>query len=268
VESGFRGDYHSSYGFFPLPRLSFLYRFHSSLTARVNGGFGYKIPNIVTYTDPEAGLASLSPGITLQPELSQGINADVNFQRLFFNRVTVTLNQSFFLTGISHPVFDSSTAANRVALANAGRSLRTQGLQTYGRVRWSRMELYLGYVFTAVEKLYEPAHPLLPVTPRHNFSSTFFYEPSRSWRFGIESSLIGGQLDQDYRPVKDYVIFAAMVQYSVKHLTFVLNGENLLDFRQSRYGKIYDGPIGNPVFHKLWAPTDGRVINLSVRWSL
>lgn len=45
----------------------------------------------------------------------------------------------------------------------------------------------------------------------------------------------------------------------------ILNGENLLDYRQSRYEQLYTGSITNPRFKPLWAPIDGRVVNLAVR---
>jgi len=268
VESGFRGDYHSKYGFFPLPRLSLMYKFNSQFTARVNGGFGYKIPNLITYVNPETDLNIIAPNTNLKPELSQGINADVNFHKLLFNKLNVTINQSFFFTNISQPIFDSSSITNQISLANANNALQTKGLQTYARIKYSNIELYLGYVYTDVTKLYDKKHPLLVVTPKHNFSTVIFYELGEKWRLGIESSLIAGQLDQNYNPVKNYFLFAAMVQYNIGKVTFVLNGENLLDFRQNNYGKIYDGSINNPTFHKLWAPIDGRVINLSIKWKL
>ncbi len=268
VETGFRGDYHSQYGFFPLPRLSLMYQFHPQWTARVNGGFGYKIPNLITYVNPETDLNAIASNTVLQPELSQGINADINFDRLFFNELNVTVNQSFFFTNLSHPVFDSSSTVTKTSLANAGRGLQTKGLQTYARVQYRHLEFYLGYVFTDVTKTYDTENPVPSVTPKHNFATTFFWEPAGKWRMGIESSLIGGQLDQNYDPVKNYLLVAGMIQLNLKHLTFVLNGENLLDFRQNRFEKIYDGTIDNPVFHQLWAPIDGRVINLSVKWEL
>ena len=79
---------------------------------------------------------------------------------------------------------------------------------------------------------------------------------------------MGGQRDEHYNPVKNYFTFAFMLQYHAGKISVVLNTENLFDFRQSRYGKIYDGTLDNPAFHALWAPIDGRVINLSVKFAL
>ena len=44
----------------------------------------------------------------------------------------------------------------------------------------------------------------------------------------------------------------------------LLNRENLLDERQSKYESWYAGTTANPSFKALWAPIDGRVINISV----
>lgn len=268
VESGFRGDYNSKYGFFPLPRLSLMYKFNTQFTARLNGGFGYKIPNLITYVNPETDLNMLASNASLKPELSQGINADVNFHKLFFTKLQVTLNQSFFFTSITQPIFDSSSVINKVSLANASNALQTKGFQTYARIVHSNLELYFGYVFTDVIKLYDQKNPSLVITPKHNFSTVIFYELGEKLRFGIESSLIAGQLDQNYNPVKNYFLLASMLQYNIGKMSFVLNGENLLDFRQNNFGKIYAGSISNPTFHKLWAPIDGRVINLSMKWKM
>ncbi len=50
------------------------------------------------------------------------------------------------------------------------------------------------------------------------------------------------------------------------HISIVLNCENLLDYRQSKVENIFNGTMTNPVFKPLWAPIDGRVINLAVKW--
>jgi iron complex outermembrane receptor protein/outer membrane receptor for ferrienterochelin and colicins len=50
-------------------------------------------------------------------------------------------------------------------------------------------------------------------------------------------------------------------------VSVVLNCENLLDYRQSNHETLYTGTITNPTFKPLWAPIDGRVVNLSLRWN-
>jgi outer membrane receptor for ferrienterochelin and colicins len=268
IESGFRYDFHSKYGSFPLPRLSLLYKFNTKYSVRINGGLGYKIPNDLSFIDPETDLQKTKANQNLEAELSQGINADINFKKTFENNIDFTFNQSFFYTKIKNPVFDSSINPNQIILENASKGLISSGFQSYIRFKYDELELYLGYVFTNVKKEYDLVNENLIVTPKHNTSMTLFYEASEEWRFGIESSFIANQLDQNYKATKDYFLSAAMIQYNMKPFTFVLNAENLFNFKQSNYGKIYSGSILNPQFDKLWAPIDGRVINLSLKYSL
>ena len=53
-----------------------------------------------------------------------------------------------------------------------------------------------------------------------------------------------------------------------KKLSLVANCENLLDYRQTKQENIIIPPVNNPTFKQLWAPIDGRVVNLSVRIKL
>jgi hypothetical protein len=55
------------------------------------------------------------------------------------------------------------------------------------------------------------------------------------------------------------------IRYDIKKLSLVLNCENFFDYRQTRKENIVYGNISNPSFKQLWAPVDGRVINLSAR---
>ncbi len=268
IESGFRYDFHSKYGNFPLPRLSILYKFNTKYSARINGGLGYKVPNDLSFVDLETDLQKINANQNLKAELSQGVNADINYKKTFENNIDFTFNQSFFYTKIKNPVFDSSISPNQVVLENASRGLISLGFQSYMRVKYDELELYLGYAFTNVKKEYDFANQNIIITPKHNTSMTLFYEASEAWRLGIEASFIANQLDQNYKPTKNYVLSAAMIQYNINYFTFVLNAENLFNFKQSNYGKIYSENISNPQFDKLWAPIDGRVVNLSMKYSL
>jgi outer membrane receptor for monomeric catechols len=244
-----------------------MYKFNKQFTGRVNGGLGYKIPVQFSYLDPETDLQNFV-ATELKPERSQGINADINYNRYFSDDLSLTLNQAFFYTNILRPVIDSVDASGVKFLENAGKPLTTKGLQTYLRLNYKDLEFYLGYVFTDVRKKYDPVHQTPYTIPEHQFSTTFFYDLTKNFVFGIESTYLAGQLNENYHKTKDYLLLAAMVRYSFKRFDVVLNGENLLDFRQSKYEQIYSGAINNPVFHKLWAPIDGRVINLSVKWTI
>jgi iron complex outermembrane receptor protein len=53
-----------------------------------------------------------------------------------------------------------------------------------------------------------------------------------------------------------------------KHFDVFINGENLTDRRQTRWGSIYTGPINNPTFKDIYAPLDGIVINAGVKFKI
>ena len=54
--------------------------------------------------------------------------------------------------------------------------------------------------------------------------------------------------------------------YRTGCLPIALNGENLLDYRQTRREKVVQGSVDNPIFLDLWAPVEGRVVNLALTW--
>jgi len=268
IESGFRLDYNTNYNFYPLPRLSVLYRFNKVFSARVNGGLGYKNPNVLTYIDTETELNKLIQQKSLKAELSQGINADLNFLKILADNFIVNINQSFYFTNLNSPVYSNDIGNGKIVLLNAAQAVQTKGMQTYSRITYKNTELYLSYAYTDVVKKYDNIHPEVIATPKHNLSGVIVFEFEENIRFGLESSYIAGQLNQDYQACKNYFLMAAMIQYSLGNFSFVLNAENLLDFRQSKYEKVFEGSVSNPVFHQLWAPVDGRVVNFSVNWKL
>jgi iron complex outermembrane receptor protein/outer membrane receptor for ferrienterochelin and colicins len=86
---------------------------------------------------------------------------------------------------------------------------------------------------------------------------------------GLEASYNGGQYRDGEQKTPDYLFLASSIMHAIgKHWQVVLNGENLLDYRQSSVEPLYFGSRNNPMFRPLWAPIDGRVINVSLKWSL
>jgi hypothetical protein len=88
----------------------------------------------------------------------------------------------------------------------------------------------------------------------------------KHFRTGLESAWTGRQTLDDGAKTIPYWFVAGMVGCKIGHFNIVLNGENLLDFRQTRHEQVVLPPLNNPTFRTLWAPVDGRVINLAVAW--
>ncbi|MCI1186359.1 TonB-dependent receptor [Hymenobacter sp. DH14] len=275
LQASLRLDHHNQYGTFVLPRLALLYKASAAVTARLNGGLGYRapVPYINSLDERDYPLVKALQGV--QAETSFGLNGDVNYQRTFdgFDEpLVLSVNQSFFYTRLSNPLvlsglgFAGPFQANYLTWQNAAAPLSTRGLETYVRLRADETELYLGYVFTDARRQYDAANPHLPLAARHKFAAVGLVEFTEAFSAGLEASYIGQQYLSDGRTAPGYPLFAALLRYHVGRFTFALNGENLADYRQTRREKVVLAPFDSPVFRELWAPVEGRVVNLSLTW--
>ena len=77
----------------------------------------------------------------------------------------------------------------------------------------------------------------------------------------------GFDADQDGLPDEDQTAWSVTAPAWVLWLA-PQPGENMLDYRQTRKEPILILPTINPRFKQLWAPIDGRVLNLSLKLSI
>ena len=115
---------------------------------------------------------------------------------------------------------------------------------------------------------YLPDHPWLPLTPRHRLVSSLSYEPEPSWKAGIDAFYTGSQVLDNASTTRPFRTFDLMVQRTWGHCSLLLNLENLTDTRQSRFGALYTGPQQSPVFGEIYAPVQGRIVSVAVRYTL
>jgi len=267
IQSGLRFDHHNQYGDFVLPRVSLLYRINHSFTTRLGGGLGYKIPTVFSSDIDERDYPLLLPLQNVKAERSGGLNWDVNFHK-HINSWDITINQTFYITGINHPLVQTADSSGNIYFSNADKPIRTSGFETYVQIQYDMLEVYLGYVYTIAKKLYDDVQPFLSLSARNKFASVLAYEFSKKFRAGIEAAFTGKQYLDDGRRTPAYPFVAAMMRYDIGKLSFVLNCENLFDYRQTKKESIVSGPVSNPIFAQLWAPIDGRAVNLSMRIKL
>lgn len=265
LEGGLRADRNSRYGNILLPRLSVLYRISTDWSARLGGGLGYRLPTVFDPGVDERDYPLLVNNAS-EAERSAGGNWDVNFHHRF-GSADLTVNQSFFLTSVQNVAeLQANPGALQLWTMPSGQPLRTRGLETYVQLRVDEFEAYVGYTFTDAERRYVPAQPRQPLIARDKFAAVVAYEFSEHFRAGIEASHIGRQYREDGTRTPAYLLAAAMARFDWRTLSFVLNCENLFDYRQSRQESLLaGGTAGSPRFREIWAPIDGRVLNLSVR---
>ena len=269
LETGMRLDHHNTYGNFILPRFSLLYKINPSLTTRIGGGLGYKTPTVFNSDIDERDypiILPLNSSATVKAEKSVGANWDINFNKNI-NGWNTTINQTFYVTGIKDPII-ASTTPTLIYFFNETKPVTTYGFETYVQLHHDKLEIYLGYVYTVAKKLYDNINPYLSLSARNKFASVLAYEFSEKFRAGIEAAITGKQYLDDASRTPAYPFIAGMMRYDIKAFSFVLNCENLFDYRQTKKESIIIPPTANPSFKQLWAPIDGRVANLSVRIKL
>lgn len=266
LETGLRADHHLDYGTFILPRIALFHRFTAVWASRVGFGAGYKTPSALAPQNVEYDITDIQPiGPAVKAEKSYGFNAEVNF-KIPVEEGSLFINQAWFLTRLQSPLVATESPTGKVVFNNAPGAVVSEGLDTYLQVLLDDWELYAGYTFTLAERRYLPGHPFVPLTPKNRLAFTVVNEIEGKWRFGLEGSYTGPQYRDGDSRTPGYFFAAAMIQRDLgPHLSLILNGENLLDYRQSKEEALYTGAITDPHFKPLWAPTDGRVINLSLR---
>lgn len=270
LEAGLRNDYHNLYGNFLLPRLAFFNRFNEHWATRFGVGLGYKTPNALAVQVIDYAIEKIQPiETTVKAEKSIGYNAEVNYKKEWGDGNEVFINHAFFLTQINKPVIATEQATGDVSFSNAPKPIITKGFDTYIQAHLHGWELYAGYTFTVAKRKYFHVNQFMPLTPKNRMAFTIVKELGEKWRIGLEGSYNGYQYRQDASKTPGYFFMAGLIERKFgKHISIVINGENLLNFRQSKKEALFTGSITNPSFIPLWAPIDGRVINLSVRIKL
>ena len=269
LEIGLRGDHHFKYGNFVLPRVALFHRFDEHWATRFGIGFGYKTPNALSAQNVEYNIEDIQPlPENIKTEKSVGYNAEVNYKKDYGNHKSLFINHAFFLTRISNPIIASVQADNKVTFNNAANNITSKGFDTYLQFKLDEWELYGGYTFTIAKRNYLQQNKFMPLTPKNRFAFVVVHEIEGKWRFGLEGSYTGPQSRDGDTKTPGYMFIAALIDRKFGDaVNVVLNCENLLDYRQSNHEVLYTGSMLNPSFKPLWAPIDGRVVNLAVRWN-
>ncbi|MEZ0610691.1 TonB-dependent receptor domain-containing protein [Fibrella sp. WM1] len=286
LQGGLRLDQHNVFGTFVLPRLSVLVKPSEHWSIRTSIGTGYKTPNTfanLTGADARTSLSYrylLPISVGTRPERSLGLNMDVAYQGTVGEHLTIQLDQAFYYTIISNPVVAITPTGSpaQTILQNAAYDITSLGTDTYLRMEYDELEFYLGYNHTAVRRggavrqgsdiTTVGANTFLPYSPRDKFSLTLAYSLPDKWRWGIESSWVGNQYLYDNQRVPNYWFWAAAIERMFGKVSLVLNAENLFNVQQIQYGPVVTGPRNNPNTAPLWAPQEGRIVNLALRYKL
>jgi outer membrane receptor for ferrienterochelin and colicins len=272
LESGLRTDYNKDYGWFILPRVSLLVKFCGSLTSRVGGGLGYKIPDIFTEDAEELAFRNVLPlnKDEVEAERSYGINFDVNYRTILFDELTFSVNQLFFYTRINDPAVLLSVETPPVVYeySTLPGHFDTRGAETNIKFTYDHYKLFIGYTYVDARTHVGENVTEFTLTPEHRLGIVLIYEKHSDFRIGLEGYYTGRQKLSTGESTRDYWINGLMIEKRFGKISLFLNFENFLDTRQSKFGLMYTGSPSNPEFVEIYAPTDGRIINGGVKLNL
>lgn len=268
LEAGIRADHHDQYGNFVLPRIALFHHINDEWGTRLGFGMGYTTPNPLSPQIKDYNIYQIQPiGPNVTAEKSYGGNIEVNYKKEWGEN-SFFINNAFFITQINDPIVGIEDSVGNVNFINQSKPILTMGFDTYIQVHLGAWEAYVGYTYTDARRKYLPTNQFMPITPRNRAATTLVYEKEGNWRAGIEAAYNGYQYrEEDHTKTPDYVFVAAMVEKKIgPKWSIVLNCENLFDERQSKYESLYTGSVTNPDFKTLWAPIDGRIVNLCLRF--
>jgi outer membrane receptor for ferrienterochelin and colicins len=268
LETGLRADHHNKYGDFLLPRIALFHRFDEHWGSRVGFGMGYTTPNPLTPQNRDYNIYQLQPiADNATAEKSYAGNIEFNYKKEFGESSSIFINQAFFITQITSPIIATQDISGNVYFTNQSKPVLTKGFDTYVQLKVPSWEFYLGYTYTEANRQYLASNQFIAYTPRNRVAATALYEVEGKFRIGLEASYTGYQYRDDYSKTPGYLFMAAMAEKKFgPKWSLVLNCENLLDERQSKYESLYTGTIANPSFRTLWVPIDGRIVNLCLRF--
>ncbi|MBA0884018.1 TonB-dependent receptor [Flavobacterium undicola] len=263
LETGLRTDYNPDWGFFPLPRISLLYKNENGFSSRIGGGLGYKIPDIFTEEAESIHFENIL-GIdkdNLKAERSYGANYDVNFQT-HLGEIGFSANQLFYVTAIKNALLLNSSNTN-FKFENAAEIILSKGAETNIKFNYKDFKWFLNYAFIDARLHYLAGNPQKPLTPRHNAGSVIMYE-NESWRMGFETYYTGRQLLSNGTKTRDYTTMGFLLMRNFKWGSIFSNFENFTDRRQSRFSPLVLPTHDNPGFPEIYAPTDGFIFSLGI----
>lgn len=276
TETGMRADFASPapastrQGLFLLPRLSMYYRFNEQWSMRLSGGMGYKMPDMfIEDAENRAFRDVLQPDFSnIKPERSKGVNADVNFRTILFNQISFTWNQLVFFTHLDDPLFLEATGQNTFRFTNLDGFVNSRGTESNISFIYNALKLFLGYTFVDANQHSGESVNQVSLNSPHQVNAILMMEEHGSYRIGLEGYYYSPQKLTDGTTSRGYTIFGIMGEKKLGKITVFANLENMFDTRQTRFGPIYTDTRENPIFNDIYAPLEGRYVNLGMKLSL
>jgi outer membrane receptor for ferrienterochelin and colicins len=270
VSASARLDDHSRFGTYVSPRLSLLLRPGGVWNVRLSAGTAIAAPTPFVEETEVIGLSRLATLGPLAAQRARGVSADVSGEA-----GPLEVNLTVFGSVLDHSVqlreLPVAVGGFELELANAVGPTRTYGGEAL--VRWRPGPFVVtanyGYLHATETGPETGLRREVALNPRHSAGLVATLE-EEAGRIGFEAYYVGRQSleDDPYRSVsRPYVHLGLLVTRRFGNVQLFMNGENLLNVRQTWYDSLVrPAPdAGGRWTTEAWAPLDGRVVNVGTQ---
>ena len=156
-----RADYNNDLVFFPLPRVSLLYKNDNGFSSRIGGGLGYKIPDILQRKQSISILKNVLAidKSTVDAERSYGVNFDVNYKTRLSDEIGFSVNQLFYATAINDGLLLNSTDMGYFSLKMHQMKFLVKEQKPILNLLTKDFRWFLNYAFIDTKLNYLPGNP-------------------------------------------------------------------------------------------------------------
>jgi outer membrane receptor for ferrienterochelin and colicins len=175
---------------------------------------------------------------------------------------------TLFRSRIVNPVDVERT--DQYVIRNLPNPTTNTGLEALGVWASDDFSFVASYAYVRSRQDSDEGRVEVPLTPRHSLGLDAAWESEGKWRLGVEWYYTGVQrLDANpYRKESaPYKLFGLLVSRRMGSVLLFLNGENLLNVKQTDWDPLLRprrGVDGRWTVDA-WAPLDGRVLNGGMR---
>ena len=257
-----RVDFHSEYGTFFSPRVSFLAR-GGRWTSRASVGTGFFASTPLTEETEAAGLTRLQTSQSLDAE--RGLSASIDVTR---TAGPFSVTTTVFASRIKDPVHVDRSPA--YLLRNLVDPTINAGVELLGTFRKEPFAVTATYTYVHAREVVDAVAQDVPQTPRHSAGLVGMWEAEDIGRVGIEWYYTGRQAleENPYRTVSEpYMIVGFLGERHFGRVRLFVNAENLTGVRQTRWDPLLrpSRAVDGRWTVDAWAPLDGRNINGGIR---